>query len=292
MSRAHSERQRGAALLEFALVAIVLYLLIAATLDLGRQMLYAQTAQGAANLLARELSLAELPVTGVELSDLLDSDVTVNTAIYDPRRLVIDLDDDLAPGQSLDDFFGTLPVVNRALRALMIFDPVVAGGVERRLLRVPGALWVLPDGSLTVKVPRVVSRAADGTETIEIEDFVTEVRNAAGNSVFPVDPNDPLGTGLVAVRLNVPFQAAAMSGFGASPDGPFEPNLDEVHSANDAGVVVSGAPLGTPAGFDALTKTYAGPYGLGEQQALRKVVRPYRKLVTVDAVFRREGFAP
>lgn len=292
MSSRRADHERGAAILEFALVAIVLYLLIAASLDLGRQMLYAQTAQGAANLLARELSLVELPVTGVTLSDLLESDATVNAAIYDPRRLVIDLDNDLAPGQSLDDFFATLPVVNRSLRALMIFDPVTDGGVERRLLRVPGALWVLPDGSLTVKVPRVVSRAADGTETIEIEDFVTEVRNAAGNSVFPVDPNDPLATGLVAVRLNVPFQAAAISGFGDSPDGPFEPNLDEVHAANDAGVAVQGAAIGAPAGFDALTGTYSGPYGLGEQQALGKVVRPYRKLITVDAVFRREGFAP
>lgn len=292
MTTSRFARQRGAALLEFALVAIVLYLLVAATLDLGRQMLYAQTAQGAANLLARELSIAELPVTGVTLSDLLENDAMVNAAIYDPRRLVIDLDNDLAPGQTLDDYFATLPIVNRTLRALMIFDPVVAGGAERRLLRVPGALWVLPDGSLTVKVPRVVSRAADGTETIEIEDFVTEVRNAAGNSVFPVDPNDPIGTGLVAVRLNVPFQAAALSGFGDSPDGPFEPNLDEVHSANDGGVTVQGAVIGAPAGFDALTGSYAGPFGLGEQQALGKVVRPYRKLVTVDAVFRREGFAP
>jgi hypothetical protein len=110
--------------------------------------------------------------------------------------------------------------------------------------------------------------------------------------VFPIDPSDPLGSGLVAVRLNVPFQAAAMSSFGASPDGPFEPNLDEVNSANDGGVVASRAPLGAPAGFDTLNGTYAGPYGLGEQQALGKVVRPYRKLVTVDAVFRREGFAP
>ena len=42
----------------------------------------------------------------------------------------------------------------------------------------------------------------------------------------------------------------------------------------------------------AQTQTYAGPNGLGIQFAATKNVRPFRRLMSAQAIYRREVFAP
>jgi len=290
-SNTHSKcsRYRGAAVIEFALVALVLYFLTAAILDLGRSMLIAQTAQGAVNQFARELALLELDTTddfGAALAAAEDR------GIYDERFLVIDLDAVAAGGQTLDEYFGTLPMINRSLRSLMILDLVEIDGAQSRFLRVPGALWRRPDGALTVKVPLVLSRDADGVETIAIRDVVEEIERAPSVGCYAIDPADPSRSGLAAVRLRIPFQAAAMSSFRPAAAGPYEPNLSNINVADDGTVTVASSVAGEPVAGNALLRTFSGPYGLGSQEALNKDVRPFRRVVTVQAVFRREVFAP
>src|SRR5204863_3492711 len=53
-------RERGAALVEFALVSVVLYLMLAGTIEFGRLMFDANSLQDVARVAARELALAPL----------------------------------------------------------------------------------------------------------------------------------------------------------------------------------------------------------------------------------------
>jgi hypothetical protein len=294
---------RGAVLVEFALIALVFTLLLVATVDIGRLLYFAQATQDAARVAARELALAPLP-PDVDFETALAAPPVVQR-VFDPRYLVIDLDafDDAA---ALDACAASWPLVNQALRPLMVFERVG----DRQLLRLPGALLstqaeppLNPDCpqagiavDLTVGIPRVTTRDASGVETIEWVPVLEEVR------LDPIDPaTGPFSLasvgpqrGVVAVRINVPWQGAMMSGFGSSPDGPLEPNLDRVIVADDGEVAVSGASRPAPGALlplDQEAGTYAGPYGLGRQLAFGQQVRPFRKLLAGQAVYRREVFA-
>lgn len=299
--RPNAGARDGGVLVEFALISLLLYLLVGGVLSLGRMVFYAQSAQDVARFAARELALEPLPAAATFEQALADPDVRAR--IYDPNWLVIDLDV-FPAGPALDALFAGLPSVNRAMRPLMIFDRPQIAGVERRLLRFPGALLIDNSGTspsgFTVAIPRVLNRNADGVEQIEWLPVLQEVRP---------DPNDPAtgsfsalapGTeqGLVALRLNVPYQSASLAGHRQSADGPFEPNGNLViPSLDDAVQVVGPTPGGlidTPANAEE-SSPYSGPYGLGglgSALALPEAntVRPFRRLVSAQALFRREVF--
>src|SRR5262249_45701491 len=121
--------ERGAALVEFALVSLVLYLLIAGTLEFGRVMFAANALQDVARAAARELAVGALRAN-VTFEYALSCDPTSDTncladlrhRIFDPACLVVDFDDP-AVASDPDGYFAAMPVVNRALRALMITEP-------------------------------------------------------------------------------------------------------------------------------------------------------------------------
>jgi len=101
----------------------------------------------------------------------------------------------------------------------------------------------------------------------------------------------PQQQGLVAVRINYPYQAAMISSFRPNPDGPTEPNLANVNEASDAAVSDPGTTLGVPVvGDDEGLGAYTGKYGLGRQVALTKLVRPYRRVLAAQSIYRREVF--
>jgi hypothetical protein len=287
-------KERGSALIEFALVSLFLYLLLAASVDLGRQVLVAQALQEAARVGARELALIPLPAE-MTFDDAVKDQLVV-ARVFDPSKLVVDITTMDQAG--LDAYFASLPVVNNVLRPLMIVDHTDG---TRTLLRYPGALLTDPNdpNKFVIGIPRVVERGANGVETIEWINVLEEVRSDPGDpttgpfSVTSTVPGVP--PGVVALRINYPFQAAALSGFQQNdPNNPNNPIL-----ANDAQVTeLNAAPGGDP-GFDPdencgplsdCTGIYSGPYGLGRQFALNQRVRPYRKMVSAQSIFRREVF--
>ena len=133
---------RGAALIEFALVSVVLYLLLAGTVEFGRLMFGANAVQDAARVAARELALAPLrPNVTFEYAlscdpadDPANCLVDLRRRVFDPACLVVDYDDP-AVASDPEGYFAAMPVVNRALRALMITEPS-----RPNLMRYPGAL--------------------------------------------------------------------------------------------------------------------------------------------------------
>jgi hypothetical protein len=296
---------------EFALVALVLTLMLAVSVEFGRVTFSAQAIQDAARLAARELAVTPLPaaITFEDALAFTDDDpmsptfgvAIVKERIFDPACLVVDLDT-IADDAALDALFASMPLVNKALRAVMILDQ--QGG--RNLLRYPGAVLTdatdppptckaQPPTGLTVGIPRVVSRGESGVETIEWIGVLEEIRASADPTTGPFGlvAVAPQTSGVVAVRINYPFQAAMLSGFRATPPtvaDPLPPNVANIIEANDAGVAATNPAPGGPVGGAAEIGPYAGAYGLGRQLAFIKNVRPFRKLLSAQAIYRREVF--
>ena len=319
-------QDRGAALVEFALVSVVLYLLLAGAIDFGRLMFDANALQDVARVAARELAVAPIRADATfdyALSCDPASDanclIDLKSRIFDPACLVVDLNDQ-AVALDPDGFFAAMPVVNRALRSLMITEPS-----RPNLLRYAGALLsddggagcsaVGPNGQaaptgLTVAIPLVDARGAGGVESITWVPVVQEIRAAvdadcpsrgpfslvylAGQDECGPLATDPLpDRGLAAVRVNYPYQAATLSGFQSSPPtdvDPLPPNISNVITADDAGVQQNNVAPGAPVDDPGAVGPYAGAFGLGRQFALAgRTVRPFRKLISAQAIYRREA---
>jgi len=318
--------ERGAALVEFALVSLVLYLLLAGAIEFGRLMFDANALQDVARVAARELAVAPVRADATfdyALSCDAASDpdclVDLKGRVFDPACLVVDLDDP-AVAADPDGYFAAMPVVNRALRTLMITEPA-----RPNLLRYAGAL--LSDGSgaacsamgpngqaaptgLTVGIPFVNSRDGSGVESITWVPVVQEIRSAQNaecpsrgpfsliylasqDECGPLDADPLPDRGLAAVRINYPYQAATLSGFQPSAPtdvDPIPPNVANVITADDGGVQQNNAAPGAQLD-DGAVGPYAGAFGLGRQFAFAgRTVRPFRKLISVQAIYRREVF--
>lgn len=317
---------RGAALVEFALVSFALYLMLAGTIEFGRLMFDANSLQDVARVAARELSLAPLRANATfdyalscdPAADAANCLVDLRARVFDPACLVVDLNDP-AVAPDPDGYFAAMPVVNRTMRALMITEPA-----RPNILRYAGALMadesgaacsaIGPNGQasptgLTVGIPLVNERDPNGAETITWVPVLQEIR-AAQDADCPLrgpfsllyQPNadecgplaaDPVpDRGLAAVRVNYPYQAAALSGFQSPPPTDFDPlppNVANFIVADDGSVQATNA---APGGLldDGAVGPYAGPYGLGRQFALAgRTVRPFRKLISAQAIYRREA---
>jgi hypothetical protein len=322
VTRGH--RERGAALVEFALVSLVLYLLLAGAIEFGRLIFDANALQDVARVAARELAVAPVRAEATfeyALScDAINDPgclVDLKARVFDPACLVVDLTDP-AVAADPDGYFAAMPVVNRALRTLMITEPSRPG-----LLRYAGALLsdaagaacsaIGPNGQaaptgVTVGIPLIESRDAGGVEAIRWVPVVEEIR-AAQDAACPArgpfslvylaleDECGPLAAdpladrGLAAVRINYPYQAATLSGFRSSAPtdaDPLPPNVGHFIVADDGGVQQMNSAPGTPLD-DGAVGPYAGPYGLGRQFALAgRTLRPFRKLISAQAIYRRE----
>ena len=317
--------ERGAALIEFALVSLVLYLLVAGVVEFGRVTYSANALQDVARVAARELAVAPV-VANATFDYALSCDpaadsrclVDLRRRIFDPACLVVDLTDP-AVASDPDGYFAAMPVVNRALRTLMITEPS-----RPNLMRYPGALLsdasgascsaTGPDGAaaptgLTVGIPLVTAQDINGMEAVTWVPVLEEIRAAQkadcpsrgpfsliyqpGQDACGALTADPMpDRGLAAVRVNYPYQAATLSGFRpAAPTDtdPLPPNRSNPIVADDGAVAPTNTPPGDPVGDSAEIGTYAGVYGLGRQLALAgKSVRPFRKVISAQAIYRRE----
>ena len=205
-----------------------------------------------------------------------------------------------------DGYFASMPVVNWALRSLMISEPSRPG-----LLRYAGAL--LSDSPGGVQRDRASGGRADGADGGNPARRVARRCRSRGDQVGagrrgnsrgpgrglsverpfsrylanedlcgPLDADPLADRGLAAVRINYPYQAATLSGFRSSvPNGidPMPPNIGGFIAADDGGVQeLNVAPGGQ---LDDGAVGPLGPHGLGRQFALvGRTLRPYRKLIS------------
>jgi Flp pilus assembly protein TadG len=326
--------RRGQALVEFAVVSLVLYMLLAAILTFGQILYSAQGLQQAVDVAARELSRTPLPADikfqddNNPATDVLHNS-TVQSRIFDERYLVLSIDAGSNPmtfngGHTIGDF----PLVNQQLLPLMVYETGLTevqvnplGGIQPiqyfpgpssqigGYLRYPGAVFMDPNPDPTLSPPAsgflvripVVSpinpNPAPVTQSIVRWVSVLEEINSTANvqnnlSGFQVSSPE---RGVVALRINYPYQSATMSGYQppAVPLTPTSPTNPVVPiPADDA---ISGGSLPPDVGNPVVSAWASGPssglYGLGKQGAWAKIVRPYRSLISAQAIYRREVFS-
>ena len=242
----------------------------------------------------------------------------VRKSLFDPQFLQFDLTNGVPAGKSVLDVVQTWPIINQLLYTAMIVqggDQVYGGDSTHQYLWFPGAVPCSdssPGGSQRVVycVGRIDSRTPDGAETITWVPIVEEITSAAdaAANVSPFSVSSPEG-GLVALRVNYGYQSAAMTRLPPPQTWPPAPN-DPAWGAHDPEVTANSANY-TPIGAAPLSAvgTYSGPYGLGTQEAwagLQRTdpvvppppplpsppagVRPYRSLISAQAIYRREVF--
>lgn len=291
MRNPRNQTERGAILLEFAVVALALYLLLGALLSFGTMVQAAQVAQDVARLAARELALTPLP-PAITFEDALTAS---SDRIFDPNQLVVDLEALASQGTDIDKYFASMPLVNRALRPVFISDQIAG----RRVLRFPGAVLISPqptmfNAGLTVGVPQVIARS-DAGETIRWLPIVEEIRPDATDPTS--GPFSAAATsvdrGLVALRINIPSTASALASYDAPTTWPPEINAGEPHTIGTVTTEPGSAPpFGTPfaTAISEGAGVIAGEQGLGEMGALGVGVRPFRRVFVGQALFRREVY--
>ena len=266
MNQFHRKQLSGQALIEFALVALVLYLIVGAALTFGIWIYAAGQIQQAANVGARELSQTPLPFDST-FESALDNSV-VRQRIYDDRWLVIDLGQLEAANPNYNffrDVVPEMPLLNQQLASLYIVDSFDhdnnSGTDDVRLMRYPGALltrdeaisspaltskpWVAQQ--YTVQIPIVVERAAGhngggGGESIRWVNVVEEIDTeelpdddlGENPDPFSLENTNTEMRGVVALRIHYPAQSAWLSSY--QDRGPFVPNADDPNVADDSAV--------------------------------------------------------
>ena len=235
--------RRGQALVEFAIVALVVYLLLGGILTFGQLFYCNQTIQQAADRAAKETSRTPLPAatttsgSGISLTYVLWGDaetdpslLAVRKSLFDGKYLRFDLTENVRPGESVLDVIRRWPIINQMLYSVMIVEREHQGrreGPEHEYLWYPGAVpcrdSAVP-GAIVWCVARIDGRSSDGAETITwipvIEEIASPADQAAGVSPFSVASPE---AGLVSLRINYGCQSATMSAFPPPKTWPPEP---------------------------------------------------------------------
>ncbi|MGB0618679.1 MAG: TadE/TadG family type IV pilus assembly protein [Myxococcota bacterium] len=293
-------RVRGGVLAEFAILSLVVWMMLAGILELGRALTVQQLLQTNARTLAREL--ARLPLdANLSFADALASP-DFSARVLDTRFLVIDsallarcgLPDFGQAGHEagLDALFADRPFGNRALRPLMIADR--RGDLQ--MIRYPGTLLertasapaACEDGSnFAVRIPQL--DPASGS--YQWVDVVSSTDPSSAADRFPLSAG-----GWAGLRLNYPFQSVGMlAGRGTGEINPatgreFVTLVEDVGAApappSSFSISVSERDAGAYAGSAGLGRFYSIPGAGGAPRA----VRPFRRVLSASAGFRREIF--
>jgi Flp pilus assembly protein TadG len=308
-------------LVEFAVVCLAVYLLLAAMLTFGQWLYSAQGLQQAVDVAAREISRTPLPAAltssggTMTLQYALYGDASadpslapVRQQVFDDNLLVLTIDSSQSStgaityngGHPIGDF----PMVTQQLMPLMVNDQVNG----QPLLRFPGAMFTSTSGTpsspanitysgYVVRIPVVSApTASGGGQSIVNWLYPLEpILDSNGADSFAVNATTVSGlSGAVALRINYPYQSASMSGFvppanPASPPGPPDNPVVPVLANNTS---PSGSPpgVGSAVTSDFQYGAYAGANGLGQQAAWTTTVRPYRSVISPQAIYRREVF--
>ncbi len=277
---------KASMMIEFAIVSVVLYLLLASILTFGRLLFLAQTTSGAIDSAARELARTPFPAAST-FEEVRDTTNAFTTETYSEDFLAIVIDPWLAApgGLTLLEYLDSLgiPSINRQLFPAMYIQRVGAD----TLLRYPGALVesVTAPSGYSVVVPMVLSQDNNGNMSVRIvrvlEEIDTEEEPGDNTGASP-DPFSILSPerGQVALRLNYPFQSVAMQG-----------SINQAPILADDSLVTIVNP-GSYTFVDAgeVSGPNAGLYGLGIQLSWTTEIRPFRRVISTQSIYPREVF--
>lgn len=269
------------------MVALILYLILAAILEFGGALFGAMALQQAVDVAAREIARTPgLPATGT-LADVLYADAAahpeygnVRASLFDEGYLKIPYQDllDAVGDRPMATYFDDKPLLNRLLFPLMVVArdgdgnptfleypgivPVAVPGPGGNRFQIPvapppGRRLGGPDGSV------------EGTTYVPVIEEVGAVPGEPATSSFNLASrvSPPSNRGLVAVRINYPFRAAGM---GAALPAPADLDRDSRPGQDSH-------PDGSAA--------HEPPASVAPAE-----VRPFRRLISVQAIQRREVY--
>ncbi|MCC9643205.1 pilus assembly protein [Rhodopirellula sp. JC740] len=275
-ARGCARDRSGQALIEFSLIALVLYLLVGGAITFGIWIHAAGQIQVAANVGARELSQTPLPID-CSFEEAL-RDPTVMRRIYDDRWLVIDLDEleqEIPNYNFFLDVVPQMPLLNQQLATLYIMDEFVERGsaedcelpseneitTTRRLLRYPGAMLERTEDEegkpeigldyvadeFVVQIPLVIERqeghnGGGGAERIRWVDVVEEIDTEdlpdddSGSNPDPFMLDNTDENIRGVVALRVHYPAQSPWMSSFRDNGKFVPNIGDPNAAIDCEV--------------------------------------------------------
>jgi len=279
----------GQALVEFAIISFCFTLLFSGILMLGFLIFGANVLQQAADVGAMEFARFPAPPEADFYTALEES------GLYDESLLIMDEESYMAYRQSP----GSLPLINHMLLPLFIYDS------ESQEYRYPGAL-ATHDSIRTILIPLVGARDPEtGVETIVewrriVEEVTPEDPPGSGTYAregpYSLESSTPgsLGTGFVALRINYPYQSAAMVAYQyQTPEGGMVSPADAIGQDNIINVPIQAndqAVVNSASFPDGYVLTEENQYGFGQVYAHGMAVRPYRKVISAQGMYRREIF--
>lgn len=308
--QARRSPRSGQALLEFAIISFVFLFLVAAVLSFGLLLFSANTLQQAADVGAQELARHPYAPNGTFEDGLADSGLFEEQYLVCEIRDDGDLTEEDLPAEytqvqylALQD---RMPLINRLLLPLYIFDP------DLNALRYPGTV-VTRGGELTVVIPIIDTTDAStaNQQITQWRQVVEEVTDASGAGPYALDSGSTtIDSGMVALRINYPYQAAGLVAYEyrqGNAAGPVveprnalgEDDIFNVPVAADDTAVSDSTNFLSDNGYTLVNTAqdpdydafaHRGRYGLGTQVAHTTLVRPYRKVVSAQAIYRRELF--
>lgn len=236
-----------------------------------------------------ELGLGDLDAATTTV--MYDADFLAQ--IYDEQYLVVresEWDSSTVFNGDFQAYVDTWPLLNRLLANVMVRDDSLATGA----VRYPGAVVTNSNtGEETVLIP-IISYAADGTETlVEWVAPVTEIRPGGGEGPFSLSASNTAASflpGMVALRVNYPAQSTTLVNR-VGTNGSTIVDADDSSIADGSTGSNYTLSVANESGA-AATTIHSGRYGLGRQAAVWRAagVRPYRKVLSVQAIYRREVF--
>ena len=290
----------GSALVEFAFLLPLLTVIIGATLSFGMFFYQANSLQQAVDVAAQEISrMPFAPTAQLGLGDLdaanttVMYDATFQTQIYNEQYLVIhdsEWDTSTSFNGDFQAYVDTLPLLNRMLATVMVRDNSYGSGVTRY----PGAVVTNSITSEESVLIPIIGYNAAGTETlVEWVAPVEEIRPGGGQGPFSVTATNSAASfvpGMVALRINYPAQSTTLVNRTGSRGQVIIEADDSSLTDGDTGSNYSLAVAAESGTAD--TTIHSGRYGLGRQAALfvETGIRPYRKVMSVQAIYRREVF--
>ena len=320
---AYPPPRRGQALIEMAFLIPLLIVIIGATISFGLFFFQANVLQQAVDVAAMEIARMPFdPTAELGLGDLDANALTLlwdpgpdgirfRKEIYDPKFLVVhdaEWDTDTVFRGNLLEYAATWPLLNRLLLPVMVRDvtyPVdeSPGPVDNDpftvVTRYPGAVvkyrdpFALQDEE-TVLIPIISYDTTTGAESsITWVAPVEEIRPGGGDGPFSLNATNPAPSfvpGMVALRINYPAQSTTLINR-TGDRGQVIIDADDFSIVD--GNTGSNYSLVVPAeSGPANTTIHSGRFGLGRQAALliSAGVRPYRKVMSVQAIYRREVF--
>jgi hypothetical protein len=318
--------RRGQALLEFAILIPLVIILIGATVSFGLFFYQGNVLQQAVDVASQEISrmpfgpTQELGLGRLDkcnLTDLVVDEAEFKNQIYDEKYLVIPdsaWDSGTSYNGDFQSYAATLPLLNRLL------IPVMVRAASQNLTRYPGALVTNDSGEQTVLIPLVTYNydgVVDGyqcagetivewvapVEEIRVDHDGDEATAKQGpyrlaSNTESVNDIPTFVRGMVAIRINYPAQSTTLINrinlpVASNPSG----NVGQVivvandQNLNDGDTGCYTLVLNDPPVANGPADPFGGRYGLGSLSVLKGSVRPYRKVMSFQAIYRREVFA-